>query len=134
MFDQIRIAKIRVTIYPRTNFSGFDVGTADWTNQAVPNMYSCIDYDNTDPLMSFAALAQYTNFRMSQGRKPHVRAFRPCWRLDYGKLTRGFIDMANAAEVRWRGMHLLVDVGPETGQAFHCLMKQEFWIQCRGNR
>lgn len=138
LFDQYRIDKLRVTLYPRQNVTNgtFPSPTTDTVQSC--QLFSVIDYDDGNPLSGLVSAMQYQNLKTTRGLKVHSRIWTPAVEiqtLNQGTASgtmvkfRPWLDAATPA-VQHNAMKIIAQntagFAPITYD-----MKIEYWISCK---
>lgn len=77
LFDQYRIDKLRVTLYPRQNVTNgnFQPPMNDTIQSC--QVFSVVDYDDGNAPTSIDQLCQYQNMKTTRGLRVHSRVWKP---------------------------------------------------------
>lgn len=138
LFDQYRIDKLKVTLYPRQNVTNgeFPSPTTDTVQSC--QVFSVIDYDDGNPLSGLTAAMQYQNLKTTRGLKVHSRSWTPA--VEIQAMTQGtasgtmvkfrpWLDAATP-NVAHNGMKIILqNTGGFAPITYD--MKIDFWLSCK---
>lgn len=138
LFDQYRIDKLRVTLYPRQTVTNgeFPSPTTDTVQSC--QVFSVIDYDDGNPLSGLTAAMQYQNLKTTRGLKIHSRTWTPA--VEIQAMTQGtpngtmvkfrpWLDAATPNVAHNGVKFLLQSTGGFAPITYD--MKVDFWISCK---
>lgn len=134
LFDQYRINKIKVTMYPHADNSQTPVNA---TNDFIPLIAFCTDTDDSTAPASVDELNQRSNVRYTKFNKPisiwikpHVdtEIYRSAVTTGYGNIANAWIDSASS-DIPHYGLKWAIMGDSETGLGANSIMKYEIVLQ-----
>lgn len=141
LFDQYRINKIKMTLYPRQNVTNgtFPSPTTDAVQSC--QVFSVIDMDDGTAPVGLDTLLQYQNLKTTRGLRQHSRTFKPG--VEIAQTNNGTLAGSMVKKSPWLDAtnalvwHNAVKLAFQNTGGFAPItydMKVDMWISCKNVR